>query len=89
MSKLKMISRPLMVALLVLGTAHILASESAHAKGAQWWNARAEAIGGRSNNRGSALRQCNDKVEKLKEYTWGVYEVEKYRACMAEHRQPE
>jgi hypothetical protein len=39
--------------------------------------------------RAAALRQCNAKAEKYTIYTWGEVQLQVYRACMAEHHQPE
>jgi hypothetical protein len=39
--------------------------------------------------RGRALRECNDSVAGMSDTTWGVRAGEHYRACMAEHGQPE
>lgn len=54
-----------------------------------WRNARAEAIGGGFGNRADALRDCNKKSDKLKEYTWGQETDFRYRACMSERGQRE
>ncbi len=57
------------------------------------FDANAQAIGAelavRSGQRVNALRQCNQAVESLKDYTWGEEQTDRYRACMAEHGQPE
>jgi hypothetical protein len=57
------------------------------------FEANAQAIGGelaaRTGQRASALRQCNQEVEPLRDYTWGEQQSERYRACMAEHGQVE
>ena len=39
--------------------------------------------------RAAAIHECNEKVAALKDYTWGVIETDVYRACMAQHGQPE
>jgi hypothetical protein len=36
-----------------------------------------------------ALRECNDAVAGMRESTYGVQVSNRYRACMAEHGQPE
>jgi hypothetical protein len=54
-----------------------------------WRNARAEAIGGDFGGRAAALRTCNKKSDKYKEYTWGEETDFLYRACMSERGQPE
>lgn len=52
--------------------------------------ARAKAIGGElSSDRAKALRECNAKVAPLRDYTWGVTEIDQYRVCMDQHGQPE
>src|SRR5207302_1607247 len=57
------------------------------------FEANAQAIGGelaaRTGQRAAALRECNQKVEPLKDYTWGEEQTDRYRACMAERGQPE
>jgi hypothetical protein len=57
------------------------------------FEANAQAIGGelaeRAGQRAAALRECNQKVEPLRDYTWGEQQYERYRACMAEHGQME
>ena len=39
--------------------------------------------------RAAALRECSVREARYTEYLWGSIEVEIYRACMAEHGQPE
>ena len=48
--------------------------------------ARAE-LGARA--RASVLRDCNKQASSFRDYTWGDQESDHYRACMAEHGQPE
>jgi hypothetical protein len=42
-----------------------------------------------SSARAAALRQCSARQQKDLEYLWGVQQDDIYRACMAEHGQPE
>jgi hypothetical protein len=44
---------------------------------------------GMSSNRAQALKDCNSQAAKYKQYTWGDYEINAYRACMAQHGQQE
>ena len=44
---------------------------------------------GMSDNRAQALKSCNKEAAKYKQYTWGDYEIDAYRACMAQHGQQE
>jgi hypothetical protein len=39
--------------------------------------------------RAAALRVCSGGESRFVEYNWGVSEIDNYRACMAEHGQPE
>jgi len=39
--------------------------------------------------RAAALRECTGREAQYPEYLWGVTEIQVYRACMAEHGQPE
>lgn len=39
--------------------------------------------------RAAALRECTNLEQKYSEYTWGVTEIQQYRACMAARGQPE
>ena len=39
--------------------------------------------------RAAALRECSAREAQYPEYLWGVTEIQVYRACMAEHGQPE
>jgi hypothetical protein len=39
--------------------------------------------------RAKALRECNAKAEKFAQYTWGVTQLQVYRACMAGPHQAE
>lgn len=39
--------------------------------------------------RAAALRECNARARPYIQRDWGVTELQIYRACMAEHRQPE
>lgn len=66
-----------------------IAKESRNPANESWRNARAEAVAGNAIDRAAALRQCNKHVAKLKDYTWGVQEIDDYRTCMAEHGQAE
>jgi hypothetical protein len=89
MSKLEMAFGPLVAALLIASAPQSFGKERAHASVSQWRNAFAEASGAEMTDRASALRECNGKVASMKEYTYGIQEVDKYRSCMAEHGQPE
>ena len=44
---------------------------------------------GMSAARAQAIHECNAKSGKYVEHTWGNNEIYIYRACMAEHGQPE
>jgi hypothetical protein len=39
--------------------------------------------------RAAALRECNARSRPYIQRDWGVTELQIYRACMAEHNQPE
>jgi hypothetical protein len=39
--------------------------------------------------RAAALRECNARARPYIQRDWGVTELQIYRACMAEHNQPE
>jgi hypothetical protein len=39
--------------------------------------------------RAQAIRDCTALENKYTEYTYGQYEISIYRACMAQHGQPE
>jgi hypothetical protein len=43
---------------------------------------------GMSDSRAQALKNCN-QAAKYKQYVWGDYEIDAYRACMAQHGQQE
>jgi len=52
------------------------------------------AVAQRNNNEVSAsraadLRECNSGAQGYYDYNWGVRQSDIYRACMAEHGQPE
>jgi hypothetical protein len=44
---------------------------------------------GMSAARAAAMHECNVKAQKYVEHTWGDNEIYIYRACMADHGQPE
>jgi hypothetical protein len=44
---------------------------------------------GMSSSRAQALKDCNTQAAKYKQYVWGDYEIDVYRACMAQHGQQE
>jgi hypothetical protein len=44
---------------------------------------------GMSDSRAQALKNCNAEAAKYKQYTWGDYEINAYRACMAQRGQQE
>jgi hypothetical protein len=39
--------------------------------------------------RAAAIRECNAQASKYLEHTWGDWEIQVYRECMAEHHQEE
>lgn len=56
------------------------------------------AVAQRNNNRNdnevssartADLRECNSQAQGYYDYNWGVRQSDIYRACMAEHGQPE
>jgi len=44
---------------------------------------------GMSSSRASSIHDCNAQAGKFKQYVWGDYEIDKYRACMTKHGQME
>ena len=44
---------------------------------------------GMSSSRVAAIHDCTTKAGKFKQYVWGDYQIDKYRACMAQHHQEE
>jgi hypothetical protein len=44
---------------------------------------------GMSSNRAQALKDCNTQAGKYKQYVWGDFEMNTYRACMAQRGQQE
>ena len=44
---------------------------------------------GMSSSRAQALKNCNTQAGKYKQYVWGDYEIDAYRACMAQRGQQE
>jgi hypothetical protein len=44
---------------------------------------------GMSGARAQALKDCNAQAGKYKQYVWGDYEIDVYRACMAQRGQQE
>jgi hypothetical protein len=44
---------------------------------------------GMSSSRAQALKNCNTQAGKYKRYVWGDYEIDAYRACMAQRGQQE
>jgi hypothetical protein len=42
-----------------------------------------------SPERAQAIHECSVLAEQYPEYLWGNMEIYQYRACMAEHGQPE
>ena len=42
-----------------------------------------------SSGRAAAIRDCNVQAGKYKQYLWGDYEIDAYRACMAQRGQQE
>ena len=39
---------------------------------------------GMSDSRAQALKNCNTQAGKYKQYVWVDYEIDAYRACMAQ-----
>jgi hypothetical protein len=44
---------------------------------------------GMSGARAQALRTCTKEAGKLIQHVWGDHQIDKYRACMMQHRQEE
>jgi hypothetical protein len=44
---------------------------------------------GMSSDRVSSIHDCTTKAGKYKQYVWGDYQIDKYRACMTKHDQEE
>ena len=44
---------------------------------------------GMSSERAAAIRDCNVQAGEYKQYLWGDYEIDVYRACMAQRGQQE
>jgi hypothetical protein len=42
-----------------------------------------------SRERAQAIHQCSVLASRYPQYLWGNLEIYQYRACMAEHHQPE
>jgi len=42
-----------------------------------------------SDARAEAIRECNAAAGKYIDHVWGNWEINVYRACMAQHGQPE
>jgi hypothetical protein len=42
-----------------------------------------------SPERAQAIHQCSVLASRYPQYLWGNLEIYQYRACMAEHHQPE
>jgi hypothetical protein len=40
-------------------------------------------------SRAQAIQECNIRSGKFTQYTWGVTQLQVYRACMAQHGQEE
>lgn len=86
-------------AALALGLALIAASPAMAAKSRAahpGHDARAQSVesvipgdGSMTAARERALRECNDKVSGLKQYTWGLQQSYALSACMSEHGQPD
>lgn len=84
-------ARVLATALSLASTPGLAATHATHAG----YTANAQAIEGViapdsiSPARERALRECNDRAEPFKNYTWGHAQTDIYRSCMAGHGQPE
>ena len=83
---------------LALGLAVFAAGSPAFAKSAvhnPGHAAHAQALdadvgdGSLTPDRAEALRECNEIAAPFRQYTWGVYQGYKLRACMNEHGQVE
>jgi hypothetical protein len=44
---------------------------------------------GVSAARAAAIQECNVRARQYLEHTWGDWEIQVYRECMAEHHQVE
>ena len=88
MKKIKIVAATLAMSLAMTGGT--LAAQRTSRAG---FEANAQAIGpevaARAGSRVEALHQCNQQVDKFKDYTWGEQQSLGYRACMAQHGQPE
>jgi hypothetical protein len=42
-----------------------------------------------SSTRAKAIQECSAEAGKYPEHTWGVWEIDIYRACMAQRGQQE
>ena len=74
---------------MIAGAAPAMAKSGAHHPG---YAVRAKGVdvgSGVSLDRAKALRECNAKIAPLRDYTWGVTEIDQYRVCMDQHGQPE
>ena len=84
-------TRVLAMALSLASTPGLAASNATHVG----YTAHAQAIEGviaadsTSPVRERALRECNNRAEPFKNYTWGHAQSDIYRSCMSEHGQPE
>jgi hypothetical protein len=45
--------------------------------------------GNHMSARAAAIHECSARAQRYPEYLWGDMEFQQYRACMAEHGQPE
>jgi hypothetical protein len=91
-----MIRNQIVATTFALGLAMAAAASPALAKhraARAGFDANAQAIGDelavKTGRRADALRHCNAEVAPLSDYTWGDTQSDRYRACMAEHGQPE
>jgi hypothetical protein len=79
--------------LMVAATVSPASAKSRSTAAQDWRNARAQAIPNSDmtvdGSRVAAIHECNSKVDKLKDYTWGDEQFQSYRACMAQHGQVE
>ena len=81
------------IAVFALAAAMAGFAAPAPAPAANSFDANLQAIGpglaARAAGREQALRQCSVQSERLTNYTWGSQQSDVYRACMAQHGQPE
>ena len=65
---------------LALGLAVVAAASPGYARA---------AVHDARNSRAAAIHECSQRAAAYTEHTWGNMDSDQYRACMAEHGQPE